>query len=114
MYGEANGVPYRVNRLTGVQQYPSDEGWIREGEVAERAEAKIAPEVARFGERVAELRRGVEGKTVRKIDVAGRQVSAYFADGRKAQYYAIDMEDPRLADVVGLRNRLLGISTDGE
>ena len=112
-YGDTNGVPYRLDRLTGVQQYPSSSGWVTDDDLTKKVEARLAPEIARFSERVAQMRESQKLGALRKIDVMGRQVSAYYTDGRKEEYYAVDLQDPRLDDVRRIADRLIPASEGG-
>ena len=112
-YGDTTGVLYRFDRLTGVQQYPSSSGWVTNDEISKRVEARLAPEIARFSERVAQMREAQKSGALRKIDVTGRQVSAYYTDGRKEEYYALDTADPRLDDVQRIADRLTPPASGG-
>lgn len=36
-YGEVKGATFRVNRLTGVQEYASSKGWVSEGKMMQES-----------------------------------------------------------------------------
>lgn len=85
IYGNANGMVTRVNRLSGVIQYSSPKGWTTYSDAIHSHFAEFMPKPSGSGE-TAELVEAAQARRLRRVEVTESDMSAWYHNGERMIY----------------------------